>query len=38
MPRYYLRNPKNLDEILIQRGQSWDEPIYKGKNSNDFFI
>lgn len=38
MPRYYLRNPKNNNEILIQKGQSWDEPIYKGQNSNDFFI
>jgi hypothetical protein len=38
MPRYYLKNPKNGAEILVQRGQSWDEPIYKGKDSNDYYI
>ena len=36
--RYYLKNPKNNHEILVQKGQSWDEPIYQGKDSNDFYL
>lgn len=38
MPRYYLKNPKNSAEILVKRGQSWDEPIYMGQKSNDMYI
>lgn len=38
MPRYYLKNPRNSAEVLVQRGQAWDEPIYKGASSNDFYI
>src|SRR5262249_27240872 len=38
MARYYLKNPKNNGDILVRHGQSWDEPIYKGRDTNDFFI
>lgn len=38
MPRYYLVNPKHDGDILVQKGQSWDEPIYKGRDTNDYFI
>ncbi len=36
--KYYLKNPKNNNDILTQKGQSWDEPIYKATQSNDHFL
>lgn len=38
MRRYHLENPKRPGEKLEKKGQSWDEPIYKGRDSNDFFM
>ncbi|WP_437726763.1 hypothetical protein [Sorangium sp. So ce861] len=29
MPRYYLENPKKKGDILVQKGQSWDERVGK---------
>ncbi|AGP41489.1 hypothetical protein [Sorangium cellulosum] len=36
--KYHLKNPKNNNDILVQNGQSWDEPIYKATQSNDYFL
>ena len=38
MARYYLRNPKNSADILTQKGQNWDEPIYKSHQGNDYYL
>jgi hypothetical protein len=35
---YFLHHPTRTSERLKKRGQSWDEPIFKGESSNDYFI
>lgn len=37
MAKYYLKNPKNHNDILIKRGQAGDQPIYKAKQGNEHF-
>ena len=40
MARYNLTNPKpgGPGDLLVQKGQAGTTPIYKGRDSNDFYV
>ena len=38
MSRYLLSNPNDPNDPLIQKGQAWDEPIYKSQKGNEYFL
>lgn len=38
MAGYFLPHPTRERDRLAQRGQVWDEPIYKSEQGNDYFL